>query len=304
MKGLELCHKYFKAYGEEMIKNKFYSYRDRIAAGLVGQGSDCFGFDDAISRDHDWGPGFCLWLDDEDFDAIGMQLQKEYDQLPKEFMGFVRKVDVSSGKRVGVFKIGDFYQWFTGLTHAPETRREWISQLDEYLCACTNGKVFCDPLGKFSEIRKKILNFYPEDIRRAKIAAKCISCAQSGQYNFARSLKRQELFAVMYAQNVFCSDIISLVFLLNRRYAPFYKWKHRAVRELPILGGVIYEGIAEILAQNDNQGKIELIEKLCSLVIKQLREEGISDSRSDFLLDHGKFIQKAIRKDKSQKDIA
>ena len=32
----------------------------------------------------------------------------------------------------------------------------------------------------------------------------------------------------------FCSDAIGLVFLLNRRYAPFYKWLHRAVRDLPL----------------------------------------------------------------------
>jgi len=295
MKGLELCHKYFMTYGEEMIKKKFYSYRHKIAAGLVGQGSECFGFDDAISRDHDWGPGFCLWLDNEDFNAIGIQLQEEYEKLPEEFMGFVRKADISSGKRVGVFKINDFYEWFTGLTQAPENHKQWINLLDEYLCACTNGKVFYDPLGKFSDIRKKFLSFYPEDIRKVKIAAKCISCAQSGQYNFARSLKRQESFAVMYAQNAFCSDIISLVFLLNRKFAPFYKWKHRAVRELPVLGALTYEGIDKMLEQNDYQKKIEIIENICSAVISELKAEGLSYSESDFLLDHGRSVQERIK---------
>lgn len=295
MRGLELCHKYFMTYGEQMIKEKFYPYRNRIAIGLVGHGSECFGFDDKISRDHDWGPGFCLWLDDKDFDEIGRQLQKEYEKLPKEFMGFVRKVDISSGKRIGVFRIKEFYKWFTGLTYAPEHLSQWINLLDEYLCACTNGKVFFDPLGKFSDIRKKLLKFYPEDIRLLKIAAKCMSCAQSGQYNFMRSVQRGEYFAASYAQNQFCSDSISLVFLLNKKFTPFYKWKHRAVNELGSLGQLVYANIAKILDVNNYMEKKEFMENICSSVINELKEKGLSDSKSNFLLDHGRAVKKMIK---------
>ncbi len=46
MKGLELCERYFNEVGALMIDKKFGDYRDRIAAGLVGDGSECFGFDD------------------------------------------------------------------------------------------------------------------------------------------------------------------------------------------------------------------------------------------------------------------
>lgn len=64
-----------------MIHEKFSEYERRIAVGFAGEGSDCFGFDDEISMDHDYGLGFCIWLTDEDFESIGSSLQEEYQNL-------------------------------------------------------------------------------------------------------------------------------------------------------------------------------------------------------------------------------
>lgn len=295
MKGLELSHKYFMTYGEQMIKDKFYSHRNRIAAGMAGEGSECLGFDDVISRDHDWGPGFCLWLTDGDFNKIGIPLQEEYEKLPRAFMGFGRKTAALSDKKVGVFRITDFYTRFTGLPHVPEDNAQWLHLSDEYLCACTSGTVFCDPLGKFSDIRNTLLDFYPEDVRLFKIAARCLTCAQSGQYNFMRLIKRGELFAASYALNKFCSDIISVVFLLNKKFVPFYKWKHRAVKELGSLGSQIYDDITQLLSVNDNMGKKStIIENMSVRIITEIKSQGMSDVVSDFLLDHGYAIQQTI----------
>ena len=63
-----------------------------------------------------------------------------------------------------------------------------------------------------------------------------MSAGQSGQYNFLRSLWRRDYFAAQYAETKFCADIMSLVYLLNRSYAPYYKWLLRGIAGLPILG--------------------------------------------------------------------
>ena len=79
--NLERCKAFYIEYGKPFLQEKFGAYEKRIAVGLVGEGSDCFGFDDAVSMDHDYGIGFCMWLIKEDYDKIGEKLQQEYETL-------------------------------------------------------------------------------------------------------------------------------------------------------------------------------------------------------------------------------
>ena len=126
MKGLELARRYYETYGAGMIHQKFPEYESRIACGLVGEGSECFGFDDEYSRDHDWGPSFCMWLTDEDYGKIGPALELEYRALPQCFEGFTGRVEEKyAGHRIGALRTSVFYFNYTGLRKAPETIAEW-----------------------------------------------------------------------------------------------------------------------------------------------------------------------------------
>ena len=62
MKGLELAKNYYLTYGKEMLENEFPTLLPRLAVGLVGQGSECLGYDDDISKDHDFEPCFCIFI--------------------------------------------------------------------------------------------------------------------------------------------------------------------------------------------------------------------------------------------------
>ena len=295
VRGLDLAEEYYQTCGAAMVREQFGPFAERIAAGLVGPGSECFGFDDEVSRDHDWGPGFCLWLTDDDDKRIGAALQNAYAQLPATFNGFGPRL-ASPGEewRVGVSRTSIFFTRLTGLNRPPATLQEWFRIPEHALATCTNGKIFCDPLGDFSRWREALLAYYPEDIRLKKIASLCITVAQTGQYNFSRSIKRNEVYSAAYSVLKFCTDAITLVFLLNRRYAPFYKWLHRAVKDLPLLGPLVHERVAALLKIDDPAGKAQIMESIAGLLIDEIRRQGLSDSPSDFLLDHAALIHARI----------
>ncbi len=201
------------------------------------------------------GPGFCLWLTAGDYQEFGADLQRAYDALPARYAGFERSVDgPHAGRRTGVFEIIDFYRRFIRYDHVPATLAEWRSLPETYLATATNGRVFTDPLGEFTAFRRGLLAFYPEDVRLKKLAARCAVAGQAGQYNYARCVARGELVAAHCALSAFMEAVASIVYLLNKRYRPFYKWMHRGMKELPLLGASCHHLLAVLCAESTAGG--------------------------------------------------
>ena len=283
MKGLEEARRFYAERGQAMIRERFPDYEGRIAVGLAGRGSQCFGFDDALSRDHDFEQGFCLWLTDEDDLRIGVALAREYRSLgaegPRE-----RSALGSSG--VGVQRIGDFYRRYTGSPGAPESWQQWMSLPSWALAEAVNGEVWRDELGAFSAIRETLMRGMPEDVRKKKLAAHVIGMAQSGQYNYARCLRHGEAGAAMLALGQFVRDAAETVFLLNRRHMPYYKWCFRALRALPTLSDMAEP--LEFLLTGENGGesdalKVQLVEDICASVLRELAAQGLCRGTGDYL---------------------
>jgi hypothetical protein len=144
-------------------------------------------------------------------------------------------------------------------------------------------------------MRQALLAYYPEDVRLKKIASRCFTIAQSGQYNLPRSFKRGELFAANWALLMFCAETMSLIFLLNKKYAPFHKWMHRAVKDLPLMGEWAHSMINDLITHIDIGEKPTMVEAACSIIIRELRTQGLTDSSSNFLLDHAHSVHNQIR---------
>ena len=286
MRGLEEARRLYERYGVDMIERLFPAYAGRIAVGLVGHGSECFGFDDELSRDHDFPEGFCLWIDDETDRAVGVELSRAYRSLPLKKAA--ERSALSESSR-GVRRIRDFYERYTGCGGAPADAMQWLALPSHALAEATNGEVFRDDQGLFSSIRETLLHGMPEDVRLKKLAARVIAMAQAGQYNYPRCVRHGEYGAAMLAMAEFVTAACGAVYLLNRRHMPYYKWQLRGMEGLERLSE-LREALDFLLtAENDEQGRIlrsAVAEDVCAAVVRELKAQHLTHGNWDYLEPH------------------
>lgn len=298
MKGLELSKAYYLECGKPALEKNCPELLDKLAIGLVGEGSECLGFDDELSQDHDFEPAFCLWLTREDYEVHGFALERLYAKLPKTFKGFSREaLSPVGGNRHGVLVLEDFYQKFLGSPSLPSSLEHWLYLPSESLATATNGEVFFDGLGRFSEIRGALLDGYPRDVRLKKLAAHAVMLSQTGLYNYPRCVKRGEEGAAQLCCLEFVKHAISVIYLLNNQYQPFYKWAYRKMRELPLLSSL--EAPLVALSTLDNspleaKAKTESIEEICTLFTQEFVRLGLSEAQGSELETHAYALQNAI----------
>lgn len=298
MTGLEVSRDYFFRIIQPALSQGFPHIYAQAAAGLAGNGSECFGYDDALSRDHDWGTACFLWLPESCRDMIptlSSWLEELYAKHPPAYP----RHSSPYGGVTGVMTVADFYRSLIGSAERPKALTDWLRIPEENLAMAVNGEVFLDNLGHFTRVRNELLQHYPEDILRKKLAACCMSMAQTGQYNHGRMAARRDWVTLRGILSRFTDAAMEAAFLLNRRYKPYYKWAYRAMSELPVLGHSFAPLLTELALSPDFDPDSLLqqsrcIEEICSLLRQELQRQGFSRETDDFLVAHGEAIQQSI----------
>ncbi len=263
-----------------------------FSAGLVGNGSECFGYDDDLSRDHDFDGGFCVWVDDAAFDAAFPLLDGLYRDAMR-FSPYYSPVSRGAERRRGIFKTSDFYLGLLGLPGAPKTPAEWLSLPDYALAAATNGVVFTETATDFTYIRNSLCHGLPRDVLLKKLAKGLLLAAQAGQYNFPRCLKHGEPAAARLALSEFVSSFSACVYYLNRRFPPYYKWLLRGMKNLPTLGST-GEGLSALLLTQDGEDCASGAEALCASLLSELRARGLTEGEESYLEPHAFRVKEKI----------
>ena len=293
-----------------MIRERFPEYEGRIAVGIVGEGSDCFGFDDEISRDHDFGTGVCLWLTDEDMANIGGPLSAAYNELvdSAERAYFTERLR----ERRGVMTVRGFYSSVLNIDIDAEkpflSEEQWIRLDHSCLKTATNGEVFRDDAGVFTAFREYLLGFYPDRVWKARIAEQLHEYASALQVNYARCMTRRDTVAAELCRARGISSAMELFFLLKREYPPYYKWTYRALAELDTEGtfaAKIRELSEERIRleawegsryhpnrQNYKDRIVSVSEELASEIESMLAESGLIRVRGRYLEAHVQAVLK------------
>ena len=165
------------------------------------------------------------------------------------------------------------------------------------MAEATNGEVFEDNLGEFTEIRNRLMNM-PQDILLKKLAGNLLIMAQSGQYNYPRILNRGETAAAQLSLFEFSNAAMKVCFLLNGKYMPYYKWQFRALRDLP--NGAFIADSLEFLISTDNSSenaniKNEIINSVAEEIISILKEKEITKATCNDLEKHAYSVNDFIK---------
>ena len=299
MNGMELSRAYYENFGEPMLREQFPDVLQHVAVGLAGSGSECFGFDDDVSADHDFEPGFCIFLPGEDVvdRRTAFLMERAYARLPKEFMGYERQtLQPVGGARHGVLRTAEFFTAKTGTPDGKLTPAQWLAVPEYALAEATNGAIFADYRGEVTAIREA-LSAYPDDVMKKKLAGDLLLMAQAGQYNYMRCIRHGETAAAQLAVFEFAKSTIHAIFLLNRRYEPYYKWSFRALRALPVLS--ITAELLEYLLTSDNEPetaeeKYRVIEGIAADVIDELIGQELTKANCGDLEKHAYSVNDGI----------
>ncbi len=293
MRGLELAYKYYNELFEESFRRDFPKIAEVAAVGLVGNGSECYGYDDELSHDHDWGAGLFIWLPDSMRDKIPVLNSWQQDLLAQH-PEYPARQKSAYGASIGAFAISDFYTMLIGFPRGPQTLDEWRVIPENLLSLAVNGAVFADPEGEFTAVRRHLEEYYPEDLRKKRLAARCMALAQVGQYNLPRIIWRMDPVSERMVAARFCSEAIQMIFLLEKSFKPYYKWEFRALAELSPFGSQMKNKLSNFLLLSEGGARIEPAEEICNDLLEELHRQGLCRTNETFLTIAGQEIQDSI----------
>lgn len=250
MQGIELSRRFYA----EIVRPWLAEIAPGLphAAALVGYGSELLGFDDELSRDHNWGPRVHIFLTRDRFERQARRLVSAFAAAaPESYLGEpigwrnrphppaggddavvalehgleVHTVEGTLDRILGVRAVDDL---------GPI---EWLGFPEQRLLAFTAGAVFHDDDGRLTAARER-LHYLPRDVWLHKLACQWRRIAEEQAFVGRAGQVGDELGSQVIAGRL-VHDVMRLAFLLERRYAPYAKWFGSGFARLPLAKALV-----------------------------------------------------------------
>jgi hypothetical protein len=213
--------------------------RLRYAAARLGSGSDVLGLDDAMSRDHDWGLRLTVLVDEADRAAVRPVTELLARGLPDQFRGrparFATTWDTAVTHRAEVATVTDFAVSRLGVNPlagpAGLSSLDWLVLTGQSVLEVIAGPVYADSTTELGILRRR-LAWYPADVERYVLACGWQRLCQRMPFVGRTADTGQPLQSRLLSAGL-ASDLISLAFLLHRRWEPYEKWREALFARLP-----------------------------------------------------------------------
>lgn len=216
------------------------------AAGRLGPGSDVLGLDDETSRDHDWGLRLTLFVGEPMVGAVHEYLDQS---LPETFAGHPTRFAFTGRTEpvhhVEVTTVTQFLLARLGLDpRGGMCATDWLSLTGQAVLEVLAGPVFADEAGELGRLRQ-LLEWYPDDVWRYVLACDWARFAEEMPL-MSRAGERGDALGSQVIAARLVDVAMHLGFTLERRWAPYAKWRGTMFAELacagqvaPLLAGVI-----------------------------------------------------------------
>lgn len=206
----------------------------RYAAARLGSGSDVLGYDDEMSRDHDWGCRLTVLVDQPSSAAVPLVQAALEEYLPRSYGGhpvrFPVTWDQTVTHKVEVATVHDFAQSRLGV-RPPLALLDWLVVTGQGVLEVAGGPVFFDATSELAPLRES-LAWYPPDIDKYAIASAWSSVAQRLHMVGRTGSSGQELQSRLLCTQI-VARLVHLTFLVHRSWMPYAKWRERRLRTLP-----------------------------------------------------------------------
>ncbi len=244
VKGMDLCRDFCAEIVEPLIQKAYPMLRHTL--GLLGDGSDVLGYDDAVSTDHMWGPRFHLFLRPEDMPLKSGLDSLFREHLPTTFMGYSVNYSGTPG-RDGEIRVpepipegpvsalywihtpADFLHTHLGLL--PADAFDWLALSEHRLLGLTGGQLFVDNMQFGNTLAS--LSHYPQEVRMHLIASQWTMIAEERAFAKRCATVGDDMGSRLVTARI-VERLIRLCFLYANRYAPYSKWLGTAFARLAV----------------------------------------------------------------------
>lgn len=245
-----------RAYYEQLVRPLLLARWPSLphAAGRLGTGSDVLGLDDETSRDHDWGLRLSLFVDE----AMTMPVRSFLSEaLPGMFLGLPTRFAFTgqshADHHVEVDSVSSFTVARLGFdSRLPMEPADWLSLTGQAVLEITGGPVFADGSEELSAARAA-LEWYPDDLWRYVVACDWLRIEEELPLMSRAGERGDDLGSRVIAARLI-DVMVGLAFVLERRWAPYSKWRGTLFDGLPC-ATVVKPPLVAALEASDWRGR-------------------------------------------------